>query len=131
MNYDNFTKLNLFENPEANVLGNQIMTNILRQKNDNINFCITGDVARYIQDSSVGPIKVISFITDQEPLFIFFRDILPGLLNFNKVIKLSNQAQIESFPLFVECFYTTTALNVLDVDDFDVQALSDIPSYII
>lgn len=133
MIYTNFTDEELFENPSANIIGNKVFTSILTAFEDDKpleKFCVTGSVAKHIQRSTSSQIKVLSFITSSTIMFDIFKNQLPIDLRVSNVIAFRNQIQIESKPLLIECFLTSSTLNIEIVDGFYVQSFSDIPNYI-
>ena len=133
MAYNNFTTEKMFEDESVNVLCNLIYETLIKKFGNatiTTDLFITGTVAKIIQGEPVATIKVIPLITDNPAIFEYAKKTLPKKVNALGTIVLTDRSQLIFKKVYIEIWNTNLIGAINTINNFEVQAISDIPPYI-
>ncbi|OBQ56120.1 hypothetical protein JJL45_05090 [Tamlana sp. s12] len=134
MAYNLYTSEEVFNNPNANVIGNIIM-DVLEAKYGsatlNTTFGITGTVARIIQGAPLVEVPVLAYITSDENIFYqFATEYLNNKIKGRSVV-FSDRIQIITNIMNIEVWLSSSSITLVNTNGIYSQEASEIPSNIL
>ena len=129
MAYDTFTKEVVFTDHAVNTLCNLILELLILKFTLNTitsKFCLTGTVAKIIQNDPLIDVKTIAFITDDVDVYKYCSNELPKLLNAT-AITFKDRIQIKLKSHFFEIWLIQNIGTINTVTGIQVQDLANIP----
>ena len=134
MAYKLYTTEGVFADKNVNAICNALFENLINQFSAptlNARFGVTGTVAKIIQGEANIPVRVLPFITIDDPVYYYLYNNISSIILTNGVVGFTDHFQVITPRIYIEVWKTAPALNLVPVNGIYSQHILEIPNYIL